>query len=1667
VTFTVTAAAANIALVQHTSKDAGITSSSTLAFPVNNTAGNWIGVVVRAGHSGQILTVSDTRGNTYRQAVQFNETLDAPNGETFAIYYAENIAGGANTVTVSLSISSNTLRFAILEYSGVATASSLDVTAAAQGTGTTPNSGNATTTTGGDLVLGAVVTANGATDTAGSGFTIEERIPAAPNTKLIAEDGIKIAAGVVSASATLAASDNWGAALAAFKAAAGGGGTGPTITSLNPTSGPVGTSVTITGTNFGGTQGTSTVTFNGTAATPTSWSATSIAVPVPTGATTGNVIVTVGGVASNGAAFTVTSSAPSITSLNPTSGAVGVSVTITGTNFGASQGTSTVTFNGTTTTPTSWSATSIAVPVPTGATTGNVIVTVGGVASNGAAFTVTSSAPSIASLNPTAGAVGVSVTITGTNFGALQGTSTVTFNGTAATPTSWSATSIAVPVPTGATTGNVVVTVGGVASNGMNFTVTTASSAGIALMQHVGKDAGITTSSSLAFPLNNTAGNFIAVVIRGGRASQTYAVSDTRGNTYRQAVQANLTVDAETIAIYYAEGIAGGANTVTISDSISSSLRFVILEYSGIAPSNSLDVTVWGQGSDTSPNTGNATTNGDGELLIAEMTNGNGTTFAAGTGLTMEQSVPAAPGSKLMVEDGIQVAAGVVSGTASMAALDNWGAAMAAFRPATGGTGPHIVGVNPGTSPVGSYVTVTGTNFGTSQGTSTVTFNGTAATPTSWSATRILTPVPAGATSGNLVVGVGGVPSNGVNFTVGFVPPIAFVQVNANGPQQSALKVIAAPFTGAQTTGNLNLVVVGWHDSTATVTSVTDTAGNIYTLAVGPTVLSGQATQSIYFAKDILPSPPNTNVVTVLFSGFATNPDLRIVEYTGLDPVNPLDAAVAAQGSGTLSSSGNVSTSSPNDLLVAANTVQTASTAAGTGFTNRVITPNGGILEDRIVLATGSYSATASISPSGAWIMQLVAFRAPTGTTPPISVSLSPATASTPTGYGSQSFTATLQNDVQHLGVNWILSGGGCTGSACGTLTNAQATSVTYNAPGNLPSPAAVTLTAASIADNTKAAAASINVTQGSLSVALFPKRAAVTLTQVQQFTATVTNDPPNAGVVWSVDGNNGGNSNSGTISATGLFTPGTLAGVHTVTATSVSNASVNTSGAIAVTDFTGMFTYHYDAQSTGQNTKEYALTPANVNSSTFGLLFNCPVDGFMFANPLFVANMTFGPQKRNVLFVATEHNSVYAFDADSPSCIQLWKTSFLSPGVTPVTPSDTGDGVSLVVEFGISSTPVIDPATNTIYVVANTKEIVGTGCSATAPCYFYRLHALDLTTGAEKFGGPVMVSAANFNPLFHLQRPALLLSNGTIYIAFGSHADLNVYQGWLMGHNATTLAQTFAWSTTVPTGGNNQGAIWGSGNPPVADASGNVYVISGNGSWDGVLNLSDSVVKLSPTGSVLDYFTPFDQQTLSVNDIDFGSSGAIILPDSVGSVAHPHLAIATGKIGVIYLLDQTNLGKFHSGSNQDVQEVSVSFNTTLADSGFFGQPAYWNGNLYTVLTGDAIRQFPISNGVISNPAASVANKIYPYRMGTPSVSSNGVSNGIVWVLDITAYQSTGPAVLDAYDASHVATMLYSSPVSGTGAAGNAAKFIVPTVANGKVYVVGMNSFSVFGLLPN
>jgi hypothetical protein len=425
---------------------------------------------------------------------------------------------------------------------------------------------------------------------------------------------------------------------------------------------------------------------------------------------------------------------------------------------------------------------------------------------------------------------------------------------------------------------------------------------------------------------------------------------------------------------------------------------------------------------------------------------------------------------------------------------------------------------------------------------------------------------------------------------------------------------------------------------------------------------------------------------------------------------------------------------------------------------------------------------------------------------------------------------------------------------------------------------------------------------------------------------------------------------------------------------------------------------------------------------------------------------------------VATESDWVYAYDADSTSCQQLWKRSMLDPGETTVPAADTLEISDLTPEIGITSTPVIDLSSGIIYVCAKSKSANG---------YIHRLHALKLASGTDAIA-EVEITATDFVPLVHLQRPALLLSGGTVYVGFGSHGDHGTYQGWLMGYDAATLTQKFVWSSTDPTSGNNQGAIWQSGAGPAADDAGNVYVETANGEFDagsGGINYSDSVVKLSASGTVLDFFTPFNESALNLGDVDLGSSGVILLPDSQGTAAHQHLLMASGKPGKLFLLDQSNLGKFNSILSQDLQEVDV-LNAAQGVGGVFGQSAYWNGNLYTAAAADYLKRFTIASGTISASPQSHTSTVYNRRGGSPSVSANNTNGGITWAIDISAYPN-GPSVLNAYDAMNVASQLYSSPTSGSGAAGNAIKFSSPTVANGKVYIGTQGQLDVFGLLPN
>ncbi len=517
------------------------------------------------------------------------------------------------------------------------------------------------------------------------------------------------------------------------------------------------------------------------------------------------------------------------------------------------------------------------------------------------------------------------------------------------------------------------------------------------------------------------------------------------------------------------------------------------------------------------------------------------------------------------------------------------------------------------------------------------------------------------------------------------------------------------------------------------------------------------------------------------------------------------------------------------------------------------------------------------------------------------------------------------------------------------------------------------------------------------------------------------------------------------------------------------------------------VLTYHNDNARTGANTNETTLTLANVNTNTFGKLFAHSVDGYVYAQPLYLANVVIpGKGTHNVVFVATEHDSVYAFDADNNSgsnAAPLWQVSFINPaaGVTTVPPADTGETGDLVPEIGITSTPVIDPVTGTIYVEAKTKETAG------GTHYVQRLHALNVVTGAEKFGGPVALVASvagtgdgddgaghvPFDPLRQLNRPGLLLLNNVVYMGYASHGDNGPYHGWILGYSAQTLAQVSVYNTT-PNGG--LGGIWAGGAGLAADQSGNVFVETGNGTFSTNLvdnnqnNFGDSFLKLS-TGSglrVLDYFTPFNQDVLDQADLDLGSGGCLVLPDVVGSGAHPHLLVGSGKEGKLYLLDRDNLGHYNSqDDSQIVQSIADAVGGPIHPdlvSGSMGMPAYFNSRIYYGGVGDQLKAFRFSGGTLIETPESTSAETFFFPGTTPSVSANGTQNAIVWALQVDDHDPGGVAVLHAYDATDLSNEIYNSNQAGNrDLLVGAIKYSVPTVANGKVYAGAQYGFVVYG----
>ncbi len=497
--------------------------------------------------------------------------------------------------------------------------------------------------------------------------------------------------------------------------------------------------------------------------------------------------------------------------------------------------------------------------------------------------------------------------------------------------------------------------------------------------------------------------------------------------------------------------------------------------------------------------------------------------------------------------------------------------------------------------------------------------------------------------------------------------------------------------------------------------------------------------------------------------------------------------------------------------------------------------------------------------------------------------------------------------------------------------------------------------------------------------------------------------------------------------------------------------------------------TSQYDNARTAATLNEKILTPANVNSKTFGKLGAYKVDGPVYAQPLFLPNVEVpGKGTHDLLYVATEHDSVYAFDANKPGDPPLWQVSFLDKnrGTVPLSEDDV-QCFFLRPEVGITSTPVIDLQSGTLYVLARTRIRHSVGTNE----YFQHLHALAITTGVEKFGGPKLISVSlpgkgagssngqvAFDPVKENPRAALTLANGNVYLTWASSCDVDNYHGWVMAYDAQTLAQKSVLNVN-PDGA--EAGIWLADTGPAADAEGNLYVPTGNGTFDagsGGRDYGDSVLKLDgSTLAIRDYFTPHDQDRISNADSDVGSSGPTILPDQSGP--HRHLLLQPTKDSTIYVIDRDNMGKYHRDSDAIVQTIKMS-------GGGYGAIAYWNGHAYFACSDDNLRDYAIRNGQLT-PAGATTTK-FANPGATPSVSADGNKNAIVWAIATKTWNGPDnkPAILYAYDATKLDAPIYTSEQnSQRDRAELATRFVIPVVVDGRVYFGTRSEVEVYGLL--
>ncbi len=745
---------------------------------------------------------------------------------------------------------------------------------------------------------------------------------------------------------------------------------------------------------------------------------------------------------------------------------------------------------------------------------------------------------------------------------------------------------------------------------------------------------------------------------------------------------------------------------------------------------------------------------------------------------------------------------------------------------------------------------------------------------------------------------------------------------------------------------------------------------------------------------------------------------------------------------------------SPTSATVPANgTQQFQATVTGTSNTAvqwQVNNVTGGAASTGTISSSGLYTAPATTTTiqvtvtavSSADTTKTASAVVTVNAVPMGGVTISPTTATLAIST-SQQFTAAVMGET-NTNVTWSVDGINGGNNSVGTVSN----SGLYTAPA---AAGGHTVTATSVADTSKSASATISV----ISLTISPQSAMLAQNGTQQFTATVQGTN-NTGVTWSVDGVVGGNNTVGTISSTGLYTaPGTL-GMHIVTATSSALPTYSVHASVTVTEAppgtVSVLTYHNDDARLGANLNETALNLSNVNSGQFGKLAALQVDGQVYAQPLYLPNLTIGGAQHNVVFVATENDTVYAFDADAGSQTALWANHLATP-----VPVNDQEGIKPL--LGITSTPVIDPTAGTIYVLTDGLE---------SNHKTYRLHALDVITGSEKFGGPVIVTGTVPGTGWDSQNGQITLENNcyqrnglalnpasnAVYISFG-HCN----HGWILAYDKATLQQNAIFNDTPDGAG---GGLWG-GTPAIEDSTGDLYLITGVDQGDPAPDYNDSAMRLGSNLSVLDYFKPSNESYLRNNDADFGSGSPIIMPEN--SSPYPHELIGGGKDGRIIVMNRDNMGGYQM-TDQVIQEVQTG---TQQFDNIFATPTFWNGTIFYHDENDVVKAYywyP-TTGLISDNPVFQGSHVYGIHGATSSLSANGRSDAILWEIESTNQPSGGSAILRAYDATNLHEIYDSSQAGARDTAGPAVKFTVPTIADGHVYVGTASELDIYGLLSH